>query len=142
MRPALLPAILAAAVAAACASDPPTTPSVTPTPGPSPVAAATPVPTPTPPAPNQAPVLDVRVSPRPVTGSPPFAITVDMCRTSDPEGDELRFAFEFEGEGKTLVSECRAAHTYDRPWSGQAYFCATDGDPEHLVCRIVAVSVS
>jgi hypothetical protein len=84
----------------------------------------------------------VHISPRPVTGDAPFAVTVDMCRTSDPEGDELRFAFEFAGEGKVLVGECRAAHTYARPWSGQAYFCATDGDPEHLVCRIVQVSVS
>jgi len=138
-RVRLLAIGVAGALAAACGSGSPSAPP--PLAGPAPLATPTPPPTPVPAA-NEAPVLDVRFSPRPITGASPLTIAVDMCRTSDPEGDPLRFAFEFEGEGKVLVPDCRATHTYGRPWTGQAYFCATDGDPEHLICRIVPVSVS
>jgi hypothetical protein len=70
---------------------------------------------------NQAPHAVFGVTPAPVggivTGKAPFTVSFDMCRTSDPEDDELYFLMDFEGDGsfdfKGITGfHCRADHSY------------------------------
>jgi hypothetical protein len=90
---------------------------------------------------NQPPQLDARIRPRPIAGTAPLTVSVDLCRTTDPDGDRLRFAFEFALEGKTLVDACAATFTYTAPLRTTAWFCATDGQLDHLVCTTTGVAV-
>lgn len=121
---------------AGCGADP-----IAPVAAPASVPATTP-PGSVPPAPaNRPPELDLRIAPSRLRGTAPLSVQVDLCRTGDPDGDPLQFAFEWAGEGKRLGHECRSAWTYERPVRTPAYFCAWDGQPEHLVCRRFEVDV-
>jgi hypothetical protein len=133
---------LLAGVAAACGRSPAGVEDL----APAPTAAATPVPSPTPlPSPsaaaNQAPVLDLRLKPRPIRGAAPLSVSADLCRSVDPDGDTLHYAHEWAGEGKQLSTSCSASHTYAAPIRSRAYFCAWDGHPEHLACLSFDVDV-
>jgi hypothetical protein len=105
------------------------------------VAPAPPSPSPSRPPTGAPPDLAARVRPLPIQGPAPLTVTVDLCRTSDPDGDSLVYAFEWAGEGKQLTSECAAIHTYDSAVESRAFFCATDGHPEHLACASYQVSI-
>jgi hypothetical protein len=125
-------------VAGCGSSDPtqPTNPSPTP-----PVSSPSPA-HPSPAIVNQAPSLELRITPSRIRGRSPLEVRVDMCRSADVDGEPLQFAFEWAGEGKRLGVECSATRTYDRPTRSVAYFCVWDGHPEHLVCRMFEVDVS
>ena len=106
--------------------------------------------TPSPPAPtasasslplNQAPRLELRVTPTPIDGKAPLSVSVNLCRSTDPERDPLTYVFEYQGEGKRFASHCSESHVYRVPASSQAVFCVSDGRPRHLVCRTFQVRV-
>src|SRR6185503_1632543 len=68
---------------------------------------------------NQPPVAIFRTRPRPgaegvISGGSSFEVTYNLCQSTDPDpGDELRFTFDFDGDG--TVDErgsCRATHRY------------------------------
>lgn len=126
--------------AVACGSGPPTGRSAPPPP-----TAVAPVPTAVPtagPGANRLPELVLRMTPSSIRGRAPLSMDVDMCRSTDADGDPLQFAYEWAGEGKRVRSDCRVSHTYSAPVRSVAYFCAWDGQPEHLVCRRFMVDVS
>jgi hypothetical protein len=93
------------------------------------------------PAANQAPLLQVRVTPTPISGKAPLAVTVNLCRSADPDGDALSYVYEYQQEGKRFSSACQENHVYMRPAQSQAVFCVSDGQPRHLVCRPFKVSI-
>jgi hypothetical protein len=66
----------------------------------------------TPPAANQEPTLAIKVHPH--RGPAPLDVNVNMCRTTDPDGDPLTFEYKWGG-------------TY------KAFFCVDDGN-DHEVC--------
>jgi hypothetical protein len=70
---------------------------------------------------NKPPNAVFKVSPGEVggrvTGKAPFTVNFNMCPTSDPEGDELYFLFDFDGNGTFDFGgitgfHCRADRTY------------------------------
>jgi hypothetical protein len=83
----------------------------------------------------------VRVTPIPISGQAPLTVRVNLCRSSDPEGDVLSYVFEYQGEGKRFSSSCEERHVYPAPVQSQAVFCVTDGLPRHLVCRPFRVTI-
>jgi len=115
----------------------PTAPLPRPTPSPTPPSGSSPSPLPI----NQPPRLEVRVTPTPISGTAPLTIKVNLCRSSDPEGDALSYVFEYQREGKRFTLSCSERHVYAAPVTSQAVFCVSDGLPRHLVCQPFQVRV-
>jgi PKD domain len=97
-----------------------------------------PAPTPTPsPTSNRPPSAVFRTTPAPgtgniFTGQAPFAITFNMCPTTDVDLDVLLWTMDFDGDGKTEVrgstgAACRRTNSYP---SGtyRPQICVTDLD--------------
>jgi hypothetical protein len=135
MRRALVTALLVA-VAAACDKDKSNISEVAPPApaAPAPAFTATPLPTPVPPSNNQAPTLVFRIRPDPASGPAPWPVNVNMCQSSDPEGDPLFFEYKWGGEGRpTFSGSCREDHVYTKRGDFHAFFCVHD-DHDHRVC--------
>jgi hypothetical protein len=83
-----------------------------------------------------------------VRGQSPFDVTFNMCQSRDPDpGDELRFTYDFDGDGTVDArGPCRATNTYRAPRATercrQAITCVSDRQPDHSVCRTWEVCVS
>jgi PKD repeat protein len=84
---------------------------------------------------NEPPVADFRTGPGAtaagkITGTAPFTVNFNMCRTYDPEGDPLRFTMDLNGNGQLNVggstgASCRQPWTYAAgTWSPK--ICVTD----------------
>jgi hypothetical protein len=112
---------------------------------PQPTAGPTAPPTPgssvAPPPANQPPRLDVRVTPTPISGNAPLTVNVNLCRSSDPDGDLLSYVYEYQGEGKRFAAGCEERHVYPAPVHSLAVFCVSDGMPRHLICRPFQVAI-
>ena len=96
-----------------------------------------------PPSAEHGPKIDCRVNPDPPEGPSPLAVTFNMCGTTDPDGDPIRYSFDF-GDGATSQGECRAKHTYSYPpgpASALATICARDGTRGHDACCQYTVKV-
>jgi PKD repeat protein len=74
-----------------------------------------------PPGGNQAPHAVFKSTPAvsggQITGPSPLDVTFNMCASSDPEGDELYFLMDFDGDGVfdwggITGAHCRADHVY------------------------------
>jgi hypothetical protein len=101
-------------------------------PGPSPS------PSPTPPGGNLPPVPVFKTNPREkggtITGTAPFQVNLNMCLTSDPEGDRLYFTMDYEPDGKlddagSTGASCRHDATYAvGTWHPE--LCVTDLDAD------------
>jgi hypothetical protein len=120
--------------------EPPPTPPVSPVP-PTEPPPTPPVDPPTTPTENRPPDADFRVSPDPPEGSSPLTVIFNMCRSTDPDGDELKFTFDF-GDGGTFRGNCRTEHTYRNPpgpATAPATICVTDGIKGHDRCQGYAV---
>jgi hypothetical protein len=80
----------------------------------------------------------------------PFTIMFNMCRTTDPEHDPLRFTMDFEGDGITEVdgttgADCRRSFTYEVKGIYRPKVCVTDlgSDrlPQHkFQCKVYEVT--
>lgn len=103
------------------------------------VTAAPATPTPTPRAEDQPPDAVFRTTPEPgpgdsFRGTPPLTIQFNMCASTDPDGDPIRFRTDldgdgvFEGDGFT-GGDCRRSHTYREPGGYAPQLCLTDVDP-------------
>ena len=92
--------------------------------------------------PNTQPQADFTVNPNPPRGASPLEVTFNMCRSGDPDGDELQFSVVF-GDGSSGSGACRLDHTYraDRTTTFQARACVSDGTPGHEVCHGYNVEV-
>ena len=85
---------------------------------------------------NQPPVPVFKTSPDAnqgtIRGTDPFTVRFNMCPTADPEGDELYFAMDFNGDGRndsagTTGANCRKEHVYTAgTWT--ARMCVRDID--------------
>jgi hypothetical protein len=94
----------------------------------------------TPSASNRPPVLDCNVDPSNGRGTVPFELTINLCRSLDPDGDPLSYSFSF-GDGGGESGFCRETHIYATPGSYAAVACVTDNVPEHRRCCTTSVSV-
>lgn len=87
-----------------------------------------------------------------IVGTAPLSVGFDMCLTSDPEGDELFFEMDFEGDGKSDFKgitgfHCRATHTYAAAGTYRPLMCVYDRDKDRnalhdSVCQVYTVVVS
>jgi PKD repeat protein len=83
---------------------------------------------------NLPPVADFRSSPGvaggTISGTAPFTVKFNMCRTADPEGDTLYFTMDLNGDGSLNVrgstgASCREPWTYAAgTWT--PLICVTD----------------
>lgn len=127
--------LLAAALLGGCDSSPTAPPPLPPLPAPAPAPPASPMPEPPLPAPaNASPSLVLRIKPDPPEGDAPLVVTFNLCRSVDPDGDRMLFAFDFD-DGATDQGSCRAEHVYDRPGRYHAALCVWDHRPGHAVCE-------
>jgi hypothetical protein len=104
-----------------------------------PVPAAGPQNPPPPPAAppgNSAPTLDLRVSQN-VQSDGSIVLTVDMCRSSDPDRDHLNYKYLW-GDGTRQYEEhagfCAQRHVYDGATRRRVIACVDDGWWNHEVC--------
>ena len=74
-----------------------------------------------PPSGNQPPTAVFKTTPAAtgptITGSSPLDVIFNMCASSDPEGDELYFLNDYDGDGKfdfggLTGGHCRSDHVY------------------------------
>lgn len=87
---------------------------------------------------NRPPTLDFRTFPDPATGRVPLEVTVDLCGSSDPDGDLLQFRIEW-GDG-SVDGRCGGDHVYFEVGTYRLRGCATDKrSPE--VCQSTQVKV-
>jgi hypothetical protein len=100
-----------------------------------PVTVAAPPPGP----PNLAPVGHFRVNPSPATGPAPLAVAFNMCGSTDPNGDALRFTFDFGDGSRASHGFCRDDHVY-AAGAFVAKTCVTDGQPGHESCQTFKVT--
>jgi hypothetical protein len=107
--------------------------------------AAPPTPSPSPTVPNppgnQAPIASFKTTPEgtTLTGTAPFTVQFNMCRTVDPDGDRLLFKMDLDGNGAfeyqgSSGADCRHDATYP-VGTTTATLCVTDVDcPSWPVC--------
>jgi PKD repeat protein len=102
---------------------------------------------------NQPPVPVFKTTPFDValtiTGKAPFTVSFNMCPSSDPEGDELYFEMDFDGDDKFDFKgitgfHCRADYTYAVGTYKGVMNCLYDRDAQHLplhdeICRTYTV---
>jgi hypothetical protein len=102
------------------------------------VVSAPPTPTPTPsPSVNLPPQASFITNPAAngsgtITGKAPFTVDFNMCRTSDPDKDSLRFQMDLDGNGTfeyvgSTGADCRHSATY-AAGTHAATMCVTDID--------------
>jgi hypothetical protein len=67
-----------------------------------------------------------------ISGTAPLGVRFNMCLSSDPDGDDIYFTMDFDGDGKidqggTTGGSCRRDHVYSAgTWT--AYNCLRDVD--------------
>ena len=99
---------------------------------------------------NQPPRAVFRTRPRAgedgvIAGGSSFEVTYNLCPSTDPDpGDQLRFSFDFDGDG--TVDErghCRATRRYEvgayESGCTKTTACVSDRQPDHAVCRTFQV---
>jgi hypothetical protein len=74
-----------------------------------------------------------------VRGLSPFEVKFNNCRTVDEDdGDELKFTYDFEGNGVLVRGRCRAAYTYESKAAKETcvrpVVCTSDRQPDHAQC--------
>lgn len=98
--------------------------------------AVTPAPAPTPTPANRPPQPDFRTTPAAtgssITGSAPFRVEFNLCRTVDPDNDPLFFKMDLDGNGSFEFHgasgfDCRHGVTY-AAGTRTATVCVTDLD--------------
>jgi PKD repeat protein len=97
---------------------------------------AAPQPTPTPEATNHQPVVVFNTNPDPdasdtFRSGPPLTVAFNVCKSSDPDGDDLNYRLDLDGDGVFEVdgptgSDCRRTHTYTKVGTFVARVCVTD----------------
>lgn len=93
---------------------------------------------PPPQPPNRPPVTRLRINPDPATGPAPLLVAFNACGSTDPDGDRLKFLFDFGDGVKGSSRLCRDDHTYARG-TYTAQVCVTDEQPGHEECRTFLV---
>jgi hypothetical protein len=74
---------------------------------------------------NKAPFAVLTTSPDPPSGIGPLTVTFDLCKSTDPDGDPLKFFFDF-GDGGKASGSCLESHTYQSSFRGTANVRAQD----------------
>jgi hypothetical protein len=80
-----------------------------------------------------------------IAGGTSFEVTFNLCQSVDHDaGDELRFTFDFDGNGGVdALGHCRATRRYAAaPFETvcvDAVACVTDRQPDHKICRTYQV---
>jgi hypothetical protein len=85
---------------------------------------------------DHGPEVNCRVNPAPPQGPSPLDVVFDMCGTTDPDGDAIKYRFDF-GDSATFQGICRAKHTYSYPpgpSTAVATICASDGTRSRDAC--------
>jgi hypothetical protein len=114
---------------------------------------------PTPPPPtggaNRPPDVVFHADPDPEPGflfrstQPRFTIGFNVCQSSDPEGDDILYQMDLDGDGDFEVNgatgaDCRRSHTYTRRGTTRPQVCVTDLAPSlqprhNFQCRTYTV---
>jgi hypothetical protein len=77
-------------------------------------------------------------------GPPPLTIVMRLCGSRDPDGDDLRFEYDF-GDGTIGGGSCESdAHTYSGEGSWTATACVSDRQPgpDHKKCCTFPVTAA
>jgi PKD repeat protein len=88
--------------------------------------------------PNRPPVPKFRINPDPATGPAPLFVAFNACGTVDPDGDKMKFSYDFGDGVKGTSRLCRDDHTY-AAGTYTAKVCVTDGEPGDETCRTFLV---
>lgn len=138
--------VIALALAVAACNDEverPTSPErvvATPFVPPAPVAVPTRPPTPAPEA-NGGPTLHFSIRPDPPSGPASREVTVNMCGSTDPEGERLVYQYKWGGGAEHFSFACRQSHVYDREGSFHAFFCVYD-EHDHRDCANQRIDIT
>ena len=93
---------------------------------------------PPPKPPNHPPIPNFRVNPDPATGPAPLLVAFNGCKTIDPDGDQLKYSFDFGNGVKRSSHLCRDDNTYAQG-TYTAKVCVTDDEPGDETCRTFLV---
>ncbi|WP_083951975.1 ThuA domain-containing protein [Actinomadura rubrobrunea] len=73
---------------------------------------------------KRSPVIQATATP--TSGSVPLTVKFDASGTHDPDGDQISFAWDFDGDGTTDSSEPVVEHTYTAKGAYQARLLVSD----------------
>ncbi len=73
---------------------------------------------------NHAP--DVELAAAPVKGLAPLTVDFSSAGTADPDGDRVRYAWDFDGDGSTDSNDANPSHTYTEDGTFKATLQVTD----------------
>ncbi|MFW6694986.1 PQQ-dependent sugar dehydrogenase [Streptomyces sp. MAR4 CNX-425] len=73
---------------------------------------------------NHAPRVELAASP--VKGLAPLTVEFSADGTADPDGDRVRYAWDFDGDGRTDSTEMNTSHTYEEDGTFKASLKVTD----------------
>jgi hypothetical protein len=83
-----------------------------------------------------------------IHGNAPFTVTFNECKTSDVDGDQAKYLYDFEGDGTFDRGSCRETHTYDAyaavvETRHDTTVCVSDrqDEPGHEVCKTYQILV-
>lgn len=90
---------------------------------------------------NRAPIAVIATRPRPAEGTRPLDVTINMCDSVDPDGDDLFFSYTWGNGAFHDGGRCARSQTYQKKGFYKATGCVTDTLPGHETCQTFNVLV-
>jgi len=74
------------------------------------------------------------------SGGLPLTVQFDASETTDPDGDTLQFAWDFDGDGNTDATGATSSHTYTTAGNFQPRVTVTDGNGGSAIQNLSVVA--
>lgn len=85
--------------------------------------------------PNNPPTAVFLVNPLPADGPAPLRVVLNMCESTDPDGDALFFTYDWGDGSFHDGTRCVHDHNYNKQGRHQLTGCVSDRPPDRGTCQ-------